>query len=42
MLYIGVDKKKEKELRKTIESLDSHAFIVENETNYVENGYFKK
>lgn len=42
MLYIGVDKKKERELRKIIEVIDPHAFIVENETNYVENGYFKK
>lgn len=42
MLYIGVDKKKEHELRRIIEQLDEAAFIVENETNYVENGYFKK
>ena len=41
MLYIGVDKKKEKSLRKTIENNDHKAFIVENETNFVENGYFK-
>ena len=42
MLYIGVDKKKEHELRKMVEQIDASAFIVENETNYVENGYFKK
>lgn len=42
MLYIGVDKKKEKMLRSLIHELDAHAFIVENENNYVENGYFKK
>ena len=42
MLYIGVDVRKEKELRKIIENIDSKAFIVENETNFVENGYFKK
>ena len=42
MLYIGVDKRKEYELRKIIEQIDTKAFIVENETNYVENGYFKK
>ena len=42
MLYIGVDVRKEKELRKIIENIDSQAFIVENETNFVENGYFKK
>ena len=42
MLYISVDKKKESTLRKLVEDIDEHAFIVENETNYVENGYFKK
>ncbi len=42
MLYIGVDKSKEHELRRIIEQIDTKAFIVENETNYVENGYFKK
>ena len=42
MLYISVDKKKEKKLIKEIEALDKHAFIVENETNHVENGYFRK
>jgi len=42
MLYITVDKKKESELRKIIEDMDNNAFIVENETHYVENGYFKK
>lgn len=42
MLYIGVDKKKEKVLRNLIHQLDEHAFIVENENNYVENGYFRK
>ena len=41
MLYINVDKKKEKQLRNLIESNDHNAFIVENDTNYVENGYFK-
>lgn len=42
MLYISVDKKKEQELRRMIKKIDEKAFIVENETNYVENGYFKK
>lgn len=42
MLYIGVDKKKEHEVRQIVEQVDAKAFIVENETNYVENGYFKK
>ena len=42
MLYIGIDKKKEREVRRIVEQVDAKAFIVENETNYVENGYFKK
>ena len=42
MLHINIDKKKEKKLIKEIEALDKHAFIVENETNHVENGYFRK
>lgn len=41
MLYITVEKKKEKELRHLIKDNDKKAFIVENESNYVENGYFK-
>lgn len=41
MLYISVEKKKEKTLRNLIKENDVKAFIVENETNYVENGYFK-
>lgn len=42
MLYISIEKKKEKILRNIIKTNDSKAFIVENETKYVENGYFKK
>lgn len=41
MLYISVEKKKEKYLRSIIKANDDKAFIVENESNYVENGYFK-
>ena len=41
MLYISVEKKKEKKLRSIIKVNDKKAFIVENESNYVENGYFK-
>lgn len=41
MLYITVEKKKEKELRGIIKENDGKAFIVENESKYVENGYFK-
>lgn len=41
MLYISINKKQEKKLRKLIEENDKNAFIVENDTNYVENGYFK-
>ena len=35
-------KKEEKHLRDLIKSNDKSAFIVVNETKYVENGYFKK
>jgi len=41
MLYINIDKKKEKAIRKLIHTYDNDAFIVVNETKYVENGYFK-
>ncbi len=41
LLYINIDKKKEKKLRKIIHDIDPHTFIVVNETKYVENGYFK-
>lgn len=41
MLYISVEKKKQKELRILIKSNDEKAFIVENEIKHVENGYFK-
>lgn len=41
MLFINVDKKKEKTLRELIKKNDKEAFIIVNETKYVENGYFK-
>ena len=41
MLYINIDKKKERELRNLIKVNAKSAFIVENESNLVVNGYFK-
>lgn len=41
MLFINVDKKKDKALRELIKKNDKEAFIIVNETKYVENGYFK-
>ena len=41
MLFINIDKKKEKALRELIKKNDKEAFIIVNETKYVENGYFK-
>ena len=41
MLYININKKKEQELMKLVNINDEHAFVVVNETKYVENGYFK-
>ena len=41
MLFINVDKKKEKALRELIKKNDKEAFIIVNETKYVENCYFK-
>ena len=41
MLFINVDKKKEKALRELIKKNDKEAFIIVNETKYVENGYCK-
>lgn len=41
MLYININKKKEQELMKIVNINDEHAFVVVNETQYVENGYFK-
>ncbi|MDD3995822.1 MAG: DUF5698 domain-containing protein [Bacilli bacterium] len=41
MLNISINKSKEKNLRNLIKEYDSSAFIVVNESKYVENGYFK-
>lgn len=41
MLFIEIDKKKLNSLKNLIKSLDANAFIVVNETKYVQNGYFK-
>lgn len=41
MLFIEVDKKHLNSLRKTISQIDSNAFVIVNETKYVENGFFK-
>ncbi len=41
ILNITIDKSKEKKLRSLIKEHDKNAFIVVNETKYVENGYFK-
>ncbi len=41
MLFIEVDKKNVDELSSIIKKIDEHAFIIVNETKYVENGFFK-
>lgn len=41
MLFIEVDNKNLNELKKLIKNIDENAFIVVNETKYVENGFFK-
>ena len=41
MLFIEVDKKHLNDLKKIISSIDKNAFIVINETKFVENGFFK-
>ncbi len=41
MLFIEVDKKNLKDLKKVITKIDKNAFMVINETKYVENGFFK-
>jgi uncharacterized protein YebE (UPF0316 family) len=41
MLYININRKKEKELRNLINKLDEEAFIVVSETMRVQNGYFQ-
>ncbi len=41
MLFIEIDKKRISHINKLIKKLDQKAFIVANETKYVQNGYFK-
>ncbi len=41
MLFIEVDNKKLNSLRKIIKDIDENAFMIANETKYVENGFFK-
>lgn len=41
MLFIEIDKKHFNDLKRLIKSLDEKAFIVVNETKFVQNGYFK-
>lgn len=40
MLYIQIRNNTLEDLKKTVRNLDKKAFIVVNETKYVENGYF--
>ena len=40
MLFIEVDKKHLNNLKNIIKQIDNNAFMVINETKYVENGYF--
>ncbi len=42
MLFIEIDKKHLKHLKQNIKKLDNDAFIVVNETKFVQNGYFEK
>ncbi len=41
MLFIEIDKKRFDHLRELVKMLDPKAFIVVNDTKYVQNGYFK-
>ena len=41
MLIMQIDKKKLNNLKNLIKKFDSNAFIIVNETKYVQNGYFK-
>ncbi|MDD4036522.1 MAG: DUF5698 domain-containing protein [Bacilli bacterium] len=41
ILFIQIDKKRFGHLRDTVKKIDSKAFIIVNETKYVQNGYFK-
>lgn len=41
MLFIEIDKKRLEHLKTLVKELDEKAFIVVNETKYVQNGYIK-
>lgn len=41
MLFIQINKKSISHLQKIVKSLDNNAFMVVNETKYVENGFIK-
>ena len=41
MLYIQIKNQSLSKLTSLIKKLDKNAFIIVNETKYVENGYFK-
>lgn len=41
MLIIEIDKKNISHIKSVIKNIDEKAFIVVNETKYVQNGYFK-
>ncbi len=41
MLFIEINKKNMSHLKNMIKKIDEKAFIVVNETKYVQNGYFK-
>lgn len=41
MLFMEINKKRFDSLRHLVRSLDPQAFVVVNETKYVQNGYFK-
>lgn len=42
MLFIEIDKKDLNCLKKIVNQIDEKAFIIINETKYVQNGYFQK
>lgn len=41
MLFLEINKKRFDSLRHLVKTLDSQAFVVVNDTKYVQNGYFK-
>jgi uncharacterized protein YebE (UPF0316 family) len=41
MLIIGIDKKRLNELKQLMSNIDENAFIITNETKYVQNGFIK-